>query len=179
MRMVIGALLSVMVAMSGCGLVGPSSYRLSGDIFVTMKSGDVKRGAGLEVVLIPDTPEFQAAWAEMSAVYRPSIVSALRSIKEDADKYWMKERNEEQLNFWKLLYAGAAIKVAGRHATGLATRTDANGHYEVTEVKPGKYVVFASTVLFDRPISWLVPIDLAAPGGTRKLDLSNTNEGLS
>ena|SRR6266851_4686969 len=80
LRIAIGALLSVVVAMSGCGLFGPSSYRLSGDIFVTMQSADVKRGAGLQVVLIPDTPEFQAAWARMSAAHSPNVKRAQQDL---------------------------------------------------------------------------------------------------
>lgn len=35
---------------------------VSGDVFVTMKSGDVKRGADVQVLVVPRTKEFEAAW---------------------------------------------------------------------------------------------------------------------
>lgn len=47
---------------SGCGTFNAD---LSGDVFVTMRSGDVKRGAGIEVILVSPTSQFEADWKEM------------------------------------------------------------------------------------------------------------------
>jgi hypothetical protein len=47
----------------GCSRTGG----ISGDVFLTMKSGDVKRAAGAEVLLIPVTPEFQDSWRALLA----------------------------------------------------------------------------------------------------------------
>jgi hypothetical protein len=36
---------------------------VSGDVYVIMKSGDVKRGAGVEVVMVAASPDFEKEWA--------------------------------------------------------------------------------------------------------------------
>jgi hypothetical protein len=43
---------------------------LSGDVFVTMKSGDVKRAADVEVSLVSATGEFDDAWKKAAEDYK-------------------------------------------------------------------------------------------------------------
>jgi hypothetical protein len=52
------------------------STDLSGDVFVTMKSGDVKRGADVEVALIPATAGFDSDWATALAKFQKDYTDA-------------------------------------------------------------------------------------------------------
>lgn len=157
--------------LAGCGPSAPSSYQLSGDIFVTMQSGDVKRGAGVEVFLISDNPQFQTDWKAVIADRGPKLSRGLQapnvSMNGSSDK-WL-------LGLMIDLYGDAALKLAGAHKAQ-SVRTDANGHYEIKSVKAGRYYVFARHQVFDERVVWMVPIDLT--DGSRKLDLSNHNQGL-
>lgn len=60
-----GAAKAMLLAIAASGvLVGTAvAGDLSGDVFVLTQSGDVKRGAGVGVSIIPATPEFEAARA--------------------------------------------------------------------------------------------------------------------
>jgi hypothetical protein len=49
---------------------------LSGDVFVTMKSGDVKRGADVAVVLVPKTPEMDTQWSGLNGAFRAELAAA-------------------------------------------------------------------------------------------------------
>lgn len=57
-----------------------------------------------------------------------------------------------------------------------STRTDANGHYELKALKREKYLVYARMDVFENINAWMIPLDLT--GGSKKLDLSNHNQGL-
>jgi hypothetical protein len=52
------------------------SAMLSGDVFVTMKSGDVKRGADVAVILVAATPEFDSEWNGLIAQFRKELRAA-------------------------------------------------------------------------------------------------------
>ena len=52
---------------------------LTGDVFLTMKSGDVKRGADVEVLLVARTAEFEEEWRKevetFTVEYRAATVA--------------------------------------------------------------------------------------------------------
>src|SRR5437867_12974291 len=63
-------------------ILPPRTAELSGDVYMTMKSGDVKRAADIEVVIVPASAELSARWRSMLdafAVERALLEAAIRT----------------------------------------------------------------------------------------------------
>lgn len=71
----------------------------------------------------------------------------------------------------------AAQSIVAQQAAGAATataRSDMRGHYRISNIPGGRYIVFAEAELFERPYAWLVPVVVDARGmSTLDLDFSN------
>lgn len=72
-------MLQLLLATAGAGACSRTST-LSGDVFIVVEGGDVKRGADTEVVLVASTAEFDTvwrqtgeAWAEFLRRERPAL----------------------------------------------------------------------------------------------------------
>src|SRR3989304_1046855 len=102
MRRTILVPLVIIAAMVGCGrtptpskAVPAATATVSGRVFVTMKSGDVKRGADVAVALVPATPAFDEEWQAIVQDFEKSLEEAIAasreaySASEDADQRWV------------------------------------------------------------------------------------------
>lgn len=175
-----------------------SSGDLAGNVFVTMQSGDVKRGADVEVVLLADTVQFEAEWKKLLAAFEKAKTEAdvvyedAHRLEQQAFKVHLDDGlNEAASSAW----AGAASRVdaavenrgrvqqtsrdqalrlfqSGQPVVG---RTDVNGHFELKGARRGKYFLFAHYKVFDNDLYWMVPVDISS--ATQTLDLSNSNAG--
>jgi hypothetical protein len=125
---------------------------LSGDVFVTMKSGDVKRGADMQISLVGATEQFEAAWK--------------KTVEEFAASRQAREVRARYLALAQKMVADAQPRIA---------RTDVNGHYQFQGVPAGRYYVFAERRVFDNDLRWKVVAEVKA--GANRIDLSNSNAG--
>jgi hypothetical protein len=71
------------------GIIGlfQGKAKLSGEIFVTMQSGDVKRGADVEVGLVRVDDAFQAAWDGILQDYRSAFDDGLKRSQQAQARY--------------------------------------------------------------------------------------------
>jgi hypothetical protein len=170
---------------------------LSGDLFVTMKSGDVKRGADVQILAIPRTAAFEAEWAATVRACEDESAPAYRAYKEakaryqeafklqlqgrPADIYAIRRTEEASsdshnkfIEWLRILrkHEERAEEVIAKHASQV-TRTDVNGHYELS-VPDGAYYIFSKHRVFKDGIYWMVPVELV---GVKKVSLSNSNAG--
>lgn len=178
---------------------------LSGDVFVTMKSGDVKRGANVEIALIPATEQFESEWkktvgefklnyasAESSAQqarevsdqaykrYSDSIGSRIgANFTESERKSWNSESERASAAQEYVQEVRARYHEAARKVIAAAqprtVRTDVNGHYEFRGVPHGRYYIFAAHQVFENDLHWIVPVEVKSQPNL--IDLSNNNEG--
>ena len=61
---------------------------LTGDVFVTMRSGDVKRAADVDVLIVPATPELEAEWERLQSEHEERakpLVAEYDSLTTQAD----------------------------------------------------------------------------------------------
>jgi len=72
-----GVFLASLFLLSGCSRTGG----LLGDVAVRMPSGDVLRGARINVRLIPSTEAFERDWAQAIAVFRQDVAPAVEEQK--------------------------------------------------------------------------------------------------
>ena len=72
-------------------------------------------------------------------------------------------------------HEAAAIDLLRKYSVA-STRTDVDGHFQISGMKPGKYWIFVAHRVFDDRFHWLVAIELNGER-TRKLDFSRSNEG--
>jgi hypothetical protein len=147
-------------------LLTACSADVSGTVYVTSRSGDVRRGADVPVLLVGE--QFMGEWREASATfkasYRQAAVAYLeartrlhrghddyvrsrtgyrvgggRSYEEASERLREAARVEAVKNEWSEHTASLA-----RRATIRSSRTDVNGRYEFPGVPRGKYFVMAN-----------------------------------
>lgn len=77
------------------GLAGDGN--LAGDVFVIMQSGDVKRGADVEVVLVAATDQFESNWRDTIDGFRNEYAEAASTFDEAlaGERQEMEKANQE------------------------------------------------------------------------------------
>jgi len=146
---------------------GDCAGSLTGDLFVTTQSGDIKRAADVDVLLVPATQEFERQWERLQSEYEERIrpateYASLKAQEELARANSNKTRNvrvaidyiQQSIDLMKQMlqigreqwtplqkeYGQAAMQLIAKSTTARAA-TDVNGHFEVS-LRSGRYYVF-------------------------------------
>lgn len=176
---------------------------LSGDVFVLMKSGDVKRGADVEVHLVADV--VTGPWAQAVERFKREDEEARAALKREQAS-WDAQRAADMEQLRADLRAGRRPKstedmmqgygsvnsaasrvdqirdradgdlrgVIANH-TVKTSRTDINGHFEFATIPVGRYYLVSFHQVFDNRLFWMVPTEIRS--GAHKPDLSSSNSG--
>jgi hypothetical protein len=91
-----------------------------------MKSGDVKRGADVEVLFVRSTPEFEASWKELLAGYRSQVEAAREVLRKATDEE--ATRSKEHLDADRAMLA-AVTQFGGGYSDAAKKRSDAFTRY--------------------------------------------------
>jgi ethanolamine utilization microcompartment shell protein EutL len=67
------AVLTLGACIAGWASSAWAESKLSGDLFVTMQSGDVKRGADVLVALVANSPAFVQEWETVNTQYEQEV----------------------------------------------------------------------------------------------------------
>jgi len=191
----------IVVSMLSCLLAVTASVdaasKLGGDIFLAMQSGDVKRAADVQVVVVPASPEFMNDWEQVQTAYEQEVAPVVREYDDLQAQYkslapadtrdlrgslqrnqlaiqLLNQMREVAHSRWVPIqdkYTKAAFDVIAKHTT-TTTRTDVNGHFDIPSLPAGKYFVYASYSVFRTLTYWMVPVDVQ---GESKISLSNSN----
>lgn len=165
------------------------SAAISGTIFVTTKSGDVKRGADVEVVLIARSEKLDTEVArvvkegeERQAKVREEYLASLQQLvnRGTITSEMYRDYSDNLLPSLPTLrqiqaVTGNLLRQVVADGKVASARTDVNGVYVFKDVARGRYFLYTEHKLFDKEISWLVPIEMK--GDDQKMDLSNSNSG--
>jgi hypothetical protein len=171
--------IACLIAAGGCSRSGD----LSGNVFVTMKSGDVKRAAGIQVVLVHATDQFQGDWkklvGEFTAEYKKADAGyqdANKAMRESYSTY----AGEKSMEWAK--YVDRVVDTYRARAKELIAKTqmtsgttDVNGGYAFQDIPAGRYFLFVEYQVFDNQFYWMTPVEVNSR--SQKLDLSNGNQG--
>lgn len=158
----------VFLAMASCS----RSADVSGDVFVALVSGDVKRGAGLEVSLVEASQDFERDWESMAADHRKAMDAraadhqrARASGDESSAAYdaWIQANAD---------FMGKALELIRKH-TVRRERSDVNGHYSIAGVPRGRYLLYSRFTVGRDTVRWLVPVELSS--SSTKVDLADAN----
>ncbi len=165
-RVVLGAVLIALTA--SCR---PKAGRVEGDVYLLMQSGDVKRGAGNTVRLL--------------ANYDDSLVRELGRICQTYAQQLLAGWRRGELSYVGMPplnrdsplrdSAQNAIRAALLKATLSEAATGVNGHYVFSDVRPGRYALWAETAIRERSYTWWTPITVAGRDSLKK-DLDNSTE---
>lgn len=140
--------------------------KVSGNIYAVMKSGDVKKAAGVTVYLLKaDTP--QAISAEVDRINNEYHNSILLIGKDLHGAEYLDESRRIETTYKKMLYKYFFSKKFQE------TQTDVNGSYDFQKIPYDKYMFLATFKVFDNSLDWLLPIEINKK--ETKIDLSNNN----
>jgi hypothetical protein len=175
------------LAFVACCLMLPACAQLSGTISIAGESNEVRRGAGVLVVLVPATPEFDTRWHQFINAYQSQVEQVLTSMPTKAqvaaDRTLARRRTDAQIEaihiFNEYMQRADQMIRAAAVATGTA---DASGHYELPRLRVGPYHAYAKFINTDlwgfRGLSnthyWFLPLELAV--FPPDLDFSERNE---
>jgi hypothetical protein len=132
---------------------------LSGEIFVTMKSGDVKRGADVEVGIVRADRQFLDAWTALLQESTQILRTSTGTL--DAAERLLPTRTR-------------ARQLVGVNLV-TTVRTNAEGRYRFEGVPPGTYLVIAQYQVFDNQVKWSVLVTLKS--GENTFNFTNSNAG--
>lgn len=174
---------------------------LTGDVFVTMRSGDVKRAADIDVLILPATPEFEGEWERLQSEYEERVkpvVAEHEFLKAQQESLRVSQnsamssgnsRAALQISQQMIGLAQQSLRI-GQERWGplqqeytqaalrlLAQRatarvpTDVNGHFEVS-LPTGRYYVFCRYQLPQETLYWFLPAQVQ-DGTPAKVSLAN------
>jgi hypothetical protein len=160
-----------------CGLVSSAECQSSraavqGDVYLVMKSGDVKPVAGSTVYLLPDSAYRRIVHevcrnAPMLIARR--LLDSLPARRTRADS----TADSAAVLAEKWVEASANLLANAFVSSGKSTPTGMRAHYVYPEHMPGNYWLWASTQLSSTSYFWLSPVQLVG-GKNVTLDLGNT-----
>lgn len=159
---------------------------VSGDVYLAMQDGEVRRIAANAVFLVSaDSARVALARCASAAHVDSILVSTSDSLIRHASTGSAEEPQFERLEKAKaarLAVDSARQRIAvANHATFVAgaaatTITNVDGHFRMRSIKHGDYALFAETTVGSYVYSWLMPVSLKA-GAETVQDLNNTNIG--
>ena len=150
--------------------VGGCSGNLSGDFYYTTRGGDVKRLADREIALVKASDQFDSEWRKAVTDFQAAFQVAYES--KDTGSQALQDRVVEEWTAHALkLIAWGKVKIV---------RTDANGHYDMSGLKPGRYYLFARADLpvsmnIRVPFHWWVQVEIKS--GTNTVNLTTSDRG--
>jgi hypothetical protein len=173
--------------------------KVFGDIYVTMKSGDIKRVAvaGVDVVIYKvDDPN--AVLQQIDSIQKQYMKPLTESVREYGETVnEMQEKSDEYAKFRdscsEKAYEQSISKSAEKKLrikqlkaehnskiNGILTpfifkkgKSDVKGHYEFTDAPYGKYIVFSNYSILEENGDWLYPIEVN--NKENRIDLTNNN----
>ena len=171
---------------AACGTRTPKVATVQGDIYLVMKNGDVKRGAGNTVRLLPDTGAVQAAIAQACSTVKADQAVLFRQSKvlEDKAKHQAPDEALRTLTEASSILETAEPGFNHRYYFSLdslllpliliETGTGMNGHYSFDHVRPGRYILWAETEISDHHYTWWAPLAVTRADSIKK-DLDNSS----
>jgi hypothetical protein len=143
---------------AGCQHSAPqrSTGSVSGDVFLLMQNGDVKRGAGNTVLLLGPADSVIAKRGRICAVYGQELLAAARRGGTSPDVVGLLDTSLLRL-------------------TVASAKTGINAHYHFDHLPAGKYVLWAQTMIVDNSYTWWAPIVVTGRDSVSK-DLDNSTE---
>lgn len=163
----------------------PSRGTIEGDVYLVMKSGDTKRGAGRMVLLLKDSPSLQASMHAACLQYAlrvAPLVTWKRALEDSAahasdSLYALIARSTRVDRGIQALKDEAVDSIVAAIAANLVDSTSAgmSAHYVFEGVRAGRYVLYSQWQIADYGYRWWAPIAVAAGRRVRR-DLDNSSE---
>ena len=151
--------LVAVLALLSAGCQGRSTGSVSGDVFLLMQNGDVKRGAGNTVLLLGPADSVLGTRAHGCTAYGEQLLAAARGGGGPP--------TEEAL--------AARLDTAFLRFAVASSKTGVNAHYRIDHVPTGRYILWAETVIGDNAYTWWAPVMIAGSDSVLK-DLDNSTE---
>jgi hypothetical protein len=142
-----------------------SAQVVEGDVYLSMRSGDLAKVAGSRVALLVED-SVMAIRRRACRTDQPDSLTIL--MRENGDMKSKQRWVDIILARTDSFTAELSRHVLRSSPTGMAA------HYRVDSVPAGAYVLWAETQVGSNSYAWLVPAKLA-PNQTTKIDLDNSN----
>jgi hypothetical protein len=157
-----------------------ASGQIEGDLCLVSQSGEIKRGAANEVVLLRAPIDLAARFTELCAAQRAKFRQA-----NEADSIAREQITDASAKIQAIDATIERIRAGAKQsrvehialiksAAFRTAPTGMNAHYAFENVAPGSYILFATMPLGDEMHSWFLPVTVTT-GSQVKQDLDNNN----
>ena len=136
---------------------------VSGDVYLVMQNGDVKRGAANTVLLLGPADSVLAKRGRICRAHGDQLLAAARQGEGGLTGEALADRARVDIDTALVRFAVAFSK------TGI------NAHYRIDQVPAGKYVLWTETTIGDNAYTWWAPI-VVTGGDSVSKDLDNSTE---
>jgi hypothetical protein len=163
---------------TACRPSQPKYARLQGDVYLVMKSGDVKRGAGNVVHLLADRETLSQDMSRVCETELRHLLSVRHRSGPASEHHLMMPVDPSQVTDSALLIrlvSRAAMEAVLTGATMATSPTGVEGHYQFDSLRAGRYVLWATTDIGAHHYTWWAGI-LVAAGDSLRHDLDNASE---
>ncbi len=168
----IGIIASALLLMTAWALL--RSGELSGDVFVRLPNGEVRRGAAVDVALLEPSAEFDLLEKQWEAEWTPAIQRFLDAARANRLPLEAQIDLGRQARSITAEYRRRALDVLKAQRPVHIARADASGHYAISGVRSRPYLVVASYSADGILFSWAVKTEVGR--GSQTLDLTNHNQ---
>lgn len=162
---------------------------IEGDVYLVMKSGDTKKGAGRTIYLVRDSDSLHQRLLRICAEPAPvDSIDRRAAVLHDSALAAIRARNPQLMKQLAIRERATVLsrdsvkirRIAAFRLEVLAAAVDSvgtgmNAHYRFSRVSPGKFILFAEWTIADNAYQWWSPIVLAA-GQSMTRDLDNSSE---
>jgi hypothetical protein len=171
-RLGIGLAVVALLAVAAWALL--RGGELSGDVFVRLPSGEVRRGAAVTVVLYEPIAEFDLLAKQWEAEWTPAIQRYLDAARANRLPLETQIDLGRHARAVTAEYRGRAVELLRAQRPAHIARADSSGHYVISGVRSRPYMAVASYLADGILFYWAVKTEFGR--GAHTLDLTNHNQ---
>jgi len=156
--------------------------KIFGNIFVSMKSGDIKKAGGITVTLLKNQDTIMKGVDQIAREVKEPLLEVSEAMSKVQELQAKSSAYLESRDLWnatvmklRQIESSYNKKLDNLFASNVSKiiQSDVNGYYEFIDIPYGKYCILTEFTVFETHAQWLEPIEVKQKD--TKIDLTNNN----